>query len=101
MSQWSDFYRKRINSSYQEYFENKYRPMLNIPCSYETVCEEGIGIGSVSKAIKKAGVKSHGIDNDDEIIELCKINNPGLVVDKDNIFTHVDRNSNVTCTHGV
>lgn len=50
---WVDFYKKRINSSYQEYFEKRYRPFLESIPHAEFIIEAGCGIGSTTKALRK------------------------------------------------
>jgi 2-polyprenyl-3-methyl-5-hydroxy-6-metoxy-1,4-benzoquinol methylase len=100
MSQWSRFYESRVNSSYQEYFENKYSLLLCILSRFNNVAEEGIGIGSISKFLSKKGIQTSGMDLCPQMLELCRINNPGIVVQRGNIFTDVSQNE-VVVTHGV
>lgn len=102
MSNWSQFYNTRVNSTrYELYFEDKYKPMLNILRSYTSVCEEGIGIGSISKSLIKNNISCCGIDNCEDMLMLCRFNNPWIDVKLDDIFTHVNTSVDVCCTHGV
>lgn len=101
MSKWSEFYLKRINSTYQIYFENKYKELLNILLSYKTVREEGIGIGSVSKYLLKNNINTEGFDICENMLELCKLNNPTLNVWQDDIFKAITKKVDIVVTHGV
>ena len=59
---WIDFYKQRVNSSYQDYFNNRYEPFLDVVkklSNHNGIFELGCGIGSVSKAI---GGRFEGID---------------------------------------
>ena len=52
--QWYTFYEKRVNSTYQEYFEKRYNPVLDLisillPEHNNNIVEIGCGIGSISK----------------------------------------------------
>lgn len=56
--QWHTFYEKRVNSSYQEYFEKRYNPVLDLisillPEHNNNIIEIGCGIGSISKTFLK------------------------------------------------
>lgn len=100
MSKWSQFYESRVNSNYQEYFENKYSLLLAILSRYESVVEEGIGIGSISKHLRKKGIHTSGIDLCSDMLELCTRNNPGIQVQQADIFTYKAYGS-IVVTHGV
>jgi len=100
MSKWSEFYENRINSTYQEYFENKYSLLLTILSKHESVVEEGIGIGSISKYLRKKNIRSSGIDLCSDMLELCTRNNPGIEVQQADIFTYKAKGS-IVVTHGV
>ncbi len=78
MSRWSEFYANRINTTYQNYFEKKYGVLLEILSGCNTVREEGIGIGSVSKYLLKRGIDTSGFDLCPEMLDLCKRNNPNI-----------------------
>lgn len=75
MSKWSEFYQKRINSTYQEYFNKRYAPFLHVikQCSNLFVKEEGCGIGSVIKALPNRYFV--GTDLCPEMLELARLNN--------------------------
>lgn len=100
MSKWSNFYAGRINSSYQDYFEQRYRPLLNMLINYNTVVEEGVGIGSISKFIRTFGIRTIGIDKCPEMVKLCQQNNPGMSVYCNDIF-HNTVKAGIVVTHGV
>ena len=47
---WYEFYKDRVNSGYQAYFEKRYNPFLYLVMSDNRhVVDAGAGIGSVSK----------------------------------------------------
>lgn len=76
--QWAEFYLNRVNSTYQEYFESRYRPLLGMIIDLVgrgTVREEGIGIGSISKALGRRGITCYGFDICPKMVELAKHNN--------------------------
>ena len=100
MSKWSEFYMNRINSTYQDYFEKKYKPMLDILKCFKNVREEGIGIGSVSKFLLKQDINCSGFDLCPDMVELCKKNNPTLNCYVGDIFRNHDR-VDIVVTHGV
>lgn len=73
--QWYDFYEERINSGYQDYFEERYKILLlMLKQSKQVILEEGIGIGSISKYLIKHGVHCGGYDVDPKMIDLCNRN---------------------------
>ena len=73
---WQDFYRQRINSSYQEYFETRYqRFLLEILRDFpKGIIDEGCGIGSITKFLLKHNVKCLGYDIDLQMVEMAKAN---------------------------
>lgn len=73
-----EHYRLRVKSSYQDYFEQRYLPFLNECRKHLRIKEEGIGIGSVSKALRKNDINCYGTDISVDMIKLCMENNPGL-----------------------
>lgn len=90
-TEWFDFYMKRINSSYQEYFNRRYKPLLDIILEQKVfaVREEGIGIGSVAKALQALTVDEmyiYGFDQCNKMLELCQENNPWISVYRDDIL---------------
>lgn len=100
MSKWSQFYVTRINSSYQDYFEERYEPILKLLVNSKTVIEEGVGIGSISKYLRKQNIRTVGVDKCPDMVKLCKRNNPGMDVFCADIFSTVIPGS-VVVTHGV
>lgn len=100
MSRWSQFYEKRINSSYQEYFEDRYSLLLAVLSRYKSVTEEGIGIGSISKYLRKKNILTSGIDQCPDMLDLCILNNPGISVFQADIFDYKSE-SDIVVTHGV
>lgn len=102
MSKWSRFYEQRVNSSYQNYFEKKYQPMLDFLKSFNVVREEGIGIGigSVSKFLIKENIQTSGFDLCPDMVMLCKKNNPTIDCYVGNIFKRHEK-VDIVVTHGV
>lgn len=77
---WRDFYSSRVGSrSYQEYFDSKYKPMVdyilgNFSKGTEML-EEGIGMGSLANSLIDRGIRNYsGYDNSTDMMYLCKIN---------------------------
>lgn len=106
---WKSFYEQRINSSYQEYFENRYKPFLDFVkqsqsnpfMSEKTIFELGCGIGSVSKALAKDNFVYSGIDLSQDMVNLANLNNNCDLFTQGDIF-----NINYPCdvtgvSHGV
>ena len=101
MSQWSEFYKTRVNNpGYEIYFELKYRKMLERLSEFKTICDEGCGIGSISKALRRKNIYTRGIDICPDMVYLCHVNNPGMDVRTGDIFTH-NAKADVVVTHGV
>lgn len=107
---WRGFYEDRVNSTYQDYFEQRYAVMLDTIKSFNPkyVREEGIGIGSISKALNKADIFTYGFDNDYHMLGLCQKNNPGIFVYDDDVVCPMLRERDGTelycdlvVTHGV
>lgn len=73
---WLSFYKDRINSSYQEYFEERYKPFLDYIKSQNKnhIQELGCGIGSISKALRKQGFTCEGIDLSHNMVNLANKN---------------------------
>lgn len=101
MSRWSNFYAGRINSGYQTYFEKKYGELLEIVSTHNTVREEGVGIGSISKHLIKKGVNVTGFDLCPDMLRLCQKNNPELNLRKGDIFKSCSEKVDIVVTHGV
>lgn len=72
---WSKFYEDRINSTYQDYFNQRYAQFIqtvDILSPKGEFIELGCGIGSVSKALpNKYG---HGFDSSPEMVRLANKN---------------------------
>lgn len=102
---WTEFYRNRINSSYQEYFNRRYKPLIDLILSEEpsSIREEGVGIGSVSKALNSGVERKYGFDLCSEMLELCTLNNPEMILYRDDIVRPMVENNNpdIIVTHGV
>lgn len=97
-------YRSRINSTYQEYFEKRYHPFLLECVKHPYIKEEGIGIGSVSKAMRKHGIRCYGSDISEEMLNLCRDNNPGILCFQEDILNREKLTisaETVVVTHGV
>lgn len=102
MSKWFNFYQKRVNSTYQDYFEVRYLPLIDtiINLKPKTIIELGCGIGSLSKAlVKKLDIDISGFDLCEKMVQLANTN---LGVDffyKEDIL---NSKSNELCvSHGV
>jgi len=100
---WNKFYEERVNSTYQDYFEKKYKPFLDMVMEEQQldVFEVGCGIGSVSKYLLKHNIECSGIDICPKTVELANIN-----VNKDiflvgDIFENFTIDCELAVTHGV
>lgn len=79
---WGEFYRKRVNTSYQQFFELKYAPfLLYIKSQMKNeayINDAGCGIGSVSKYLRRhiddETQRLIIIDNNLGMLELAKEN---------------------------
>jgi hypothetical protein len=85
-SSWFEFYFNRVGSAgYEKHFREKYALLISLVKSFSLcglIKEEGIGIGSVAKAV---GGPIYGSDICPKMLELCKINNPNINVWKEDI----------------
>lgn len=105
--QWYEFYKDRVNTDYQTYFEKRYKPMIDtlLFMKGDVIREEGIGIGSITKALIYSGSSKaiYGFDYSEKMLELCMENTyNGVMLYEDNILEpkqiiHYD----IACTHGV
>lgn len=98
---WFNFYRSRINSGYQEYFNERYAPFLKVINDLKTdkgIFELGCGIGSVSKAI---GGQFWGIDLQIEMSQLANENTSTHNFFKGDIFSYEVDDELLKVTHGV
>lgn len=104
-SKWYDFYSQRVNSTYQDYFEKRYRGMLDFIRSFQPsgIIEAGCGIGSISKALIKSGLRCSGFDNDPQMVKLANKNVPSIIplFEVLDIFKCGLNNTTLTITHGV
>lgn len=102
---WHKFYKDRVNSGYQDYFEERYAVMIEAIVSFNPIMvrEEGIGIGSVTKALWNRNILSTGFDNCIEMVKLANLNNGGTVAYQDCILNpwKPDHTSDLVVTHGV
>lgn len=103
MNDWKGFYEKRINSSYQDYFEVKYRPMLNYIKRQNNpfIQEIGCGIGSVSKALIKEGFDCQGFDLCPSMVALANSNVGKEIFSEGDIFTKTLFADCIPISHGV
>lgn len=78
---WYNFYKNRVNSTYQLYFEQKYAPfLLAIIYSFRekkhnSIVELGCGIGSISKFLLYNNISCWGIDISQKMCDLANKNN--------------------------
>jgi hypothetical protein len=77
-SDWSRFYKGRVGDSYPEYASQKYNPFIReiLAGNPQKVCEEGCGISTISKIIKKIepDVKVTCTDRDKDQLKLAEKN---------------------------
>lgn len=98
---WYQFYVNRVNSTYQDYFEKRYEPFLNVIDQLRTangIQELGCGIGSVSKAI---GGKFKGCDIDPFMVKLANENTNSNNFHHQSLFDAVIDPYAIKVTHGV
>lgn len=99
--EWFDFYKNRINSGYQEYFNERYEVFLKVLNDLRTdngIFELGCGIGSVSKAV---GGQFWGIDLSPEMVLLANENTSTHNFFKGDIFNYEVDDTLLKVTHGV
>lgn len=104
---WHEFYANRVGDSYQSYFKKRYKVMIDfITFNFSKnsiVIEEGIGIGSMAKALMPEGFQTYkGFDICAKVLRLCQKNVPGLWLYQDDIVNPKLRlKHNLAITHGV
>lgn len=105
---WHKFYKDRINSSYQDYFNKRYTAMISfIADNFERsthILEEGVGIGSLANAL--VGTKGfrdyYGFDNSPDMLNLCAMNTRGISLYLDDILhPGWPSKAKLVLTHGV
>jgi hypothetical protein len=95
---WVNFYKTRVNSSYQDYAEKRYEAFIKSIPDAEFLIEAGCGIGTITKALKK------GIGIDLFQHELATVNKiTAYFGDILNIqdYPQVNKNQCVIHSHGV
>ncbi|TXI86971.1 MAG: class I SAM-dependent methyltransferase [Chryseobacterium sp.] len=98
---WYTFYANRVNSTYQDYFEKRYAPFIEVIPQLkgsDGIFELGCGIGSVSKAV---GGKFKGIDNDPLMVMLANQNTNSNNFYQADIFEVKAPHSTLKVSHGV
>lgn len=98
---WYTFYASRVNSTYQDYFEQRYRPFLDAIQQIKLssgIFELGCGIGSVSKAI---GGEFRGIDLDPMMVRLANLNTQSTNFHTHDLFDLQVEQSVLKVSHGV
>lgn len=107
-SKWYEFYKERINSSYQDYFNERYKLMIDFILSFEpkVVVDAACGIGSISKALNRfyeKPLKRQGFDIDEEMVKLANknMNSGHLHFKQGDIFDYKNATDELTVTHGV
>tara|TARA_R110000772_G_scaffold50518_2_gene116105 strand:+ start:4773 stop:5285 length:513 start_codon:yes stop_codon:yes gene_type:complete len=99
---WSNHYEGRINTTYQDYFEKRYKPFLNAiirRADTNIVIDAGCGIGSVSKFLNKKGVITMGYDICPDMVDLAHENVTNGLFLKGDITRSAS--TRLTVTHGV
>lgn len=102
-NQWSEFYKDRVNSTYQEYFNKRYHVMIETIRGFKAnfIREEGVGIGSITKALPEIEC-CFGFDLLQSMVDLAKSNNPTRTFYKDNIINTKHKfHAELAITHGV
>lgn len=98
---WNKFYEDRINSTYQDYFEQRYEPFLEVIDQLKNsngILELGCGIGSVSKAV---GGKFKGFDLCPDMVRLANLNTQSENFHTQDIFGTVFDPGVLKVSHGV
>jgi site-specific DNA-adenine methylase len=118
---WFNFYKNRVNSSYLEYAEKRYKPMIDkiielCPENIPTLIEGGCGIGTISCILSKKLKNSQifAFDISMEMLSLAETNIMNndcsnvwthcldILEHKSNNFYHKDRKkADVAFSHGV
>ncbi len=105
---WKEFYKNRINSSYQDYFNIRYKSFLDkiVEINPLHCLEEGCGIGSISKYLFNNKINSAGFDIDLDMVHISQANNEfNNNFYQDDILKPADltiyRQSELQITHGV
>jgi hypothetical protein len=105
MNSFENHYRDRVNSPYQAYFEKRYDAFLRMCSGFDMIKEEGIGIGSVSKALRNRKIHCYGSDVSEEMLNMCRKNVPGLFCFKEDMINRMDvtlqLGTQAVVTHGV
>lgn len=103
MKDWTEFYIDRVNSTYQIYFEERYKEFLEAIVKEQPsrIRELGCGIGSVSKYFLRYGIDCIGFDSSEEMVMLAIENCPkGRFFVRD-IHSKKSSTKQFTITHGV
>jgi cyclopropane fatty-acyl-phospholipid synthase-like methyltransferase len=108
MNSWYNFYKDRTNNkSYEKYFENKYKPFLNIIKqqlkSNSNNLEVGCGTSLVTKLIYSNKSRYSVLDKDKEIMKLTNINLKYKIVKRilQDIRQPIQNKYDVIYSHGV
>ena len=105
MSKWYSFYKDRVNSTYQAYFETRYRPFLEYIAKEQVhkITEAGCGIASVSKYLTRYDVQCNGFDLSKRMVSLAHMNVPTRGFWQDDILKRKQniRHDGLVVTHGV
>lgn len=98
---WNTFYNKRVNSTYQLYFEKRYKVFLEaiVKAQPTIIIEAGCGIASISKYFTRFGISCEGFDNNLDMVKLSRVNCPEGQFHEGNIFDY--KSEHLVITHGV
>jgi trans-aconitate methyltransferase len=100
MSQWSAFYKDRMNTSYENYLRERYAPFINeiVKRPYKIIAEYGCGPGFITKIIQndypRQNVTYYLHDNDADILRLAQHN----LYDKSNVGNIFIKYNDITKT---
>lgn len=102
---WKSFYQSRVNSGYQDKFEQNYAPFLEFITEQtkysKYIIEMGCGIGSVSKALLKQGYTCSGFDLSPDMVELANTNVGANLFRQGDIFKEQLPVDIIGVSHGV
>ena len=106
MSQWSDYYKSRVGTSYAMYAEERYQPMIDeLLAGSGSFREEGCGIGTITKILNmnRPGINVIAFDNDPAMLRLARRNLKrfGTLLYNNDILAGFDLPVETIFSHGV
>jgi cyclopropane fatty-acyl-phospholipid synthase-like methyltransferase len=106
MSEWSEYYKKRVGDSYPAHCKIKYKAFIDELHSLNHISEEGCGIATISKIVYHKSRKKHtAFDLCPEQLNLARVNIGDRKIDlvQGSIlnFQYVDNEPDIIFSHGV